>query len=99
SDRRLRVMISTHNRDLEYYSDPNGYERIRASHGRPVDAILPTGARSAKTVSIGHDHQFKYGSERDSEALIIAREVLSPDYDDVLDRAEEILTHVRAPRQ
>src|SRR5690606_16829408 len=76
SNQSLRVMISSHTRDLEYYSAPNGYERIRASHGRPADAILPTGARSAKTVSIGHDHQFKYGSERDSEALVIAREVL-----------------------
>ena len=98
SNQRLRVMISTHNRDLEYYSDPAGYEHITGSHGRPIDAINPKGGRNAKTVSIGHDHKFKYGSERDSEALIIAEEVLSPAYDDILQRAEEILDHIRSER-
>ena len=98
SERRLRVMISTHNRDLEYFSDPLGYEHIKGSHGRPIDAINPKGGRNAKTVSIGHDHKFKYGSERDSEALIIASEVLSPGHDEILKRAEAILEHIRSPR-
>jgi hypothetical protein len=98
SQHKLRVMISTHNRDLEYYSDPDGYNHIKGSHGRPIDAINPKGGRHAKTVSIGHDHKFKYGSERDSEALIIAREVLSPAHDDILQRADEILAHIRAER-
>lgn len=98
SHNNLRVMISTHNRDLEYYSDPEGYEHIKGSHGRPIDAINPKGGRNAKTVSIGHDHKFKYGSERDSEALIIAEEVLSPQHSDILRRAEEILAHIRAAR-
>lgn len=98
SHNHLRVMISTHNRDLEYYSDPDGYEHIKGSHGRPIDAINPKGGRNAKTVSIGHDHKFKYGSERDSEALIIAEEVLSPQHDDILRRAEDILSHIRAER-
>ena len=98
SARSLRVMISTHNRDLEYFSDPLGYEHIKGSHGRPIDAINPKGGRNAKTVSIGHDHKFKYGSERDSEALIIASEVLSPAHDEILQRAEEILAHIRLQR-
>lgn len=98
SDRSLRVMISTHNRDLEYYSDPMGYEHIKGSHGRPNEAINPKGGRNAKTVSIGHDHKFKYGSERDSEALVIASEVLSPAHDDILKRADDILTHIRSAR-
>ncbi|MDG2090540.1 MAG: hypothetical protein P8J61_05440 [Gammaproteobacteria bacterium] len=98
SERSLRVMISTHNRDLEYYSDPMGYEHIKGSHGRPNDAINPKGGRNAKTVSIGHDHKFKYGSERDSEALVIASEVLSPKHDDILQRADAILTHIRSDR-
>ena len=98
SERSLRVMISTHNRDLEYYSDPMGYEHIKGSHGRPNDAINPKGARNAKTVSIGHDHKFKYGSERDSEALVIASEVLSTKHDDLLQRADAILTHIRSDR-
>ena len=68
------------------------------SHGRPIDAINPKGGRNAKTVSIGHDHKFKYGSERDSEALIIASEVLSPAHDEILQRAEEILAHIRLQR-
>ena len=98
SENSLRVMISTHNRDLEYYSDPKGYEHIKGSHGRPNDAINPKGGRNAKTVSIGHDHKFKYGSERDSEALVIASEVLSPSHDDILKRADDILTHIRSAR-
>jgi len=98
SERNLRVMISTHNRDLEYYSDPMGYEHIKGSHGRPNDAINPKGGRNAKTVSIGHDHKFKFGSERDSEALVIASEVLSPNHDDILKRAEDILTYIRSSR-
>ncbi len=98
SERKLRVMISTHNRDLEYYSDPNGYEHIRGAHGRPKGKVQPKGARNAKTVSIGADHKFKYGSERDSEALVIAREVLSPEYDSILLRAETILAHTREAR-
>jgi len=96
SERSLRVMISTHNRDLEYYSDPLGYEHIKGSHGRPNEAINPKGGRNAKTVSIGHDHKFKYGSERDSEALVIASEVLSPAHDDILKRADDILAHIRS---
>jgi len=98
SERSLRVMISTHNRDLEYYSDPLGYEHIKGSHGRPNEAINPKGGRNAKTVSIGHDHKFKYGSERDSEALVIASEVLSPAHDDILKRADDILAHIRSAR-
>jgi hypothetical protein len=98
TDRKLRVMISTHNRDLEYYSDPQGYEHIKGSHGRPNETINPKGGRNAKTVSIGHDHKFKYGSERDSEALVIASEVLSPSHDDILERADEILVHIRSAR-
>ncbi len=98
SERSLRVMISTHNRDLEYYSDPMGYEHIKGSHGRPNDTINPKGGRNAKTVSIGHDHKFKYGSERDSEALVIASEVLSTNHDGILERADAILTHIRASR-
>ncbi len=98
TERSLRVMISTHNRDLEYYSDPMGYEHIKGSHGRPNDAINPKGGRNAKTVSIGHDHKFKFGSERDSEALVIASEVLSPTHDDILKKAEDILTHIRSSR-
>ena len=98
SEGSLRVMISTHNRDLEYYSDPLGYEHIKGSHGRPNDVINPKGSRNAKTVSIGHDHKFKYGSERDSEALVIAGEVLSPNHDDILRRANAILTHIRSDR-
>lgn len=98
TERNLRVMISTHNRDLEYYSDPQGYEHIKGSHGRPNEAINPKGGRNAKTVSIGHDHKFKYGSERDSEALVIASEVLSPNHDDILERADEILVHIRSAR-
>ncbi len=98
SERSLRVMISTHNRDLEYYSDPQGYEHIKGSHGRPNETINPKGGRNAKTVSIGHDHKFKYGSERDSEALVIASEVLSPNHDDILERADEILVHIRSAR-
>ncbi|MBN4075014.1 MAG: hypothetical protein COA71_07035 [SAR86 cluster bacterium] len=99
SERSLRVMISTHNRDLEYYSDPQGYEHIKGSHGRPNDAINPKGGRNAKTVSIGHDHKFKYGSERDSEALIIASEVLGSAHGGILKRAEAILNHIRLPRE
>jgi len=98
TDRKLRVMISTHNRDLEYYSDPQGYEHIKGSHGRPNETINPKGGRNAKTVSIGHDHKFKYGSERDSEALVIASEVLSPNHDDILERADKILIHIRSAR-
>lgn len=98
SERSLRVMISTHNRDLEYYSDPLGYEHIKGSHGRPNEEINPKGGRNAKTVSIGHDHKFKYGSERDSEALVIASEVLSPAHDDILKRADDILAHIRSAR-
>lgn len=97
TDQALRVMISTHNRDLEFFSDPDGYEHIRGSHGRPTDAIKPRGARGAKTLSIGPDRQFKAGSERDSEALAIARDVLSPAHDELLHRAEAILAHVRSP--
>jgi DNA mismatch repair ATPase MutS len=98
SKHELRVIVSTHNRDLEFFSDPEGYDHVQGSFSRPAEEVKHKGARGAKTVSIGENRKLKPGSERDSKAFVIAREVLSPDYVHVVDRAEAILAHLRSAR-
>lgn len=98
SNRKLRVIVSTHNRELEFFSDPEGYDHIQGSFSRPAKVVKYKGARRAKTVSIGKNRKLQWGAERDSKAFVIAREVLKPDYEDVVDRAEAILAHLRSAR-
>ena len=96
SKRQLRTIVSTHNRDLEYFSDPDGWHRIKGKFSSHSAKISATGCNNSQTISIGADRRLKLGSERDSEALRISAEVLYPDYQPLLSRARVILDHIRS---
>lgn len=94
SERELRVILTTHNRHIELFSDPDGYNRIKGIFAESHLPIASSGAHGSKTLSIGADHQLQDGSQRDSKALVIAKEVFSKD-PAFIERAEQILRHIR----
>ena len=95
---KLRVIISTHNRELEFFGSSDGYAQIAGSHHRPKNPLNDFCSGTAKTISIDKYHKVTAGSQRDSEALTIAKQVLSPDYDGLITRSEKILEHIRSPK-
>lgn len=92
--KNLRLIVSTHNHALEFFSDPDGFEKIRNMFAIPQSQVQAKGSMGARTLSIDSNHTLREGSQRDSKALEIVRDVFgarSPFFR----RSEEILRHIR----
>lgn len=94
SERKLRVIVSTHCRPLECFSDPKGFELIRGSFATSNTPVEWQGAHGARTYSVDAFHHLQIGTQRDSAAMQIAKEVFTDDQG-FIERAEVILQHIR----
>ncbi|MCG2580584.1 MAG: hypothetical protein KA296_06880 [Marinobacter sp.] len=93
-DNNLRVIISTHNKDAKFFSEPDGYQKIKGAYKRGDNSHFTGCGNRSKTISINKHRKVVDGSHNDSEALSVVHDVFADDYPKLVTRCRDIYEHI-----
>lgn len=89
-----KVIISTHNKYVNFFSEHDGYQKIRGSYKRVHTGHFTGSGSRSKTISINKQRKLVIGSHNDSEALSVVHDVFAGKHSDFVTRCREIYEHI-----